>query len=62
MSKHTTTPGCGRIEPMRPGEVLMEDFVEGSGIMQNKLHVSIGVPQRILNEIVHGKPGSRLMQ
>lgn len=33
----------------------MEDFIEGFGITQNKLAVSIGVPPRRINEIVHGK-------
>lgn len=41
--------------PIRPGEVLMEDFIEGFGITQHKLAVSIGVPPRRINEIVHGK-------
>lgn len=34
-----------------PGEVLIEDFIEGFGITQNQ----IGVPPRRINEIVHGK-------
>ena len=33
----------------------MEDFIEGFGITQNKVAVSIGVPPRRINEIVHGK-------
>ena len=33
----------------------MEDFIEAFGITQNKLAVSIGVPPRRINEIVHGK-------
>jgi addiction module HigA family antidote len=33
----------------------MEDFIEGFGITQNRLAVSIGVPPRRINEIVHGK-------
>lgn len=41
--------------PIHPGEVLMEDFIEGFGITQNKLAVSISVPPRRINEIVHGK-------
>lgn len=41
--------------PIHPGEVLMSDFIEGFGITQNKLAVSIGVPPRRINEIVHGK-------
>lgn len=41
--------------PIHPGEVLMEDFIEGFGITQNRLAVAIGVPPRRINEIVHGK-------
>ncbi|WP_417554299.1 HigA family addiction module antitoxin [Microbacterium sp.] len=41
--------------PIHPGEVLMEDFIKEFGITQNKLAVSIGVPPRRINEIVHGK-------
>ena len=44
-----------KIEPIHPGEILMEDFIEGFGITQNKLAVSIGAPPRRINEIVHGK-------
>lgn len=33
----------------------MEDFIKGFEITQNKLAVSIGVPPRRINEIVHGK-------
>jgi len=35
----------------------LEDFIEGFGITQNKLAVSIGVQPRRINEIVHGKRG-----
>jgi addiction module HigA family antidote len=44
-----------KLAPIHPGEVLMEDFIEGFGITQHKLAVSIGVPPRRINEIVHGK-------
>ena len=46
-----------KIAPIHPGEVLMEDFLGGFGITQHKLAVSIGVPPRRINEIVHGKRG-----
>ncbi|UNX55644.1 HigA family addiction module antitoxin [Georgenia sp. TF02-10] len=46
-----------KIAPIHPGEVLMKDFIEGFGITQNKLAVSIGVPPRRINEIVLGKRG-----
>ena len=57
MSNSSTTTEAGQIEPIHPGEILMEDFIEGFGITQNKLAVSIGVPPRRINEIVHGKRG-----
>ncbi|ATG51363.1 addiction module antidote protein, HigA family [Brachybacterium vulturis] len=57
MSNSSTTTESDLIEPIHPGEVLMEDFIEGFGITQNKLAVSIGVPPRRINEIVHGKRG-----
>lgn len=44
-----------KIAPIHPGEVLLEDFINGFGITQHKLAVSIGVPPRRINEIVHGK-------
>lgn len=53
MSNSSTT--TERWDPVHPGEVLMEDFINGFGITQNKLAVSISVPPRRINEIVHGK-------
>lgn len=41
--------------PIHPGEILMEEFLGPMGISQHKLAVSIGVPPRRINEIVHGK-------
>jgi len=55
MSKLSTTTDL--IDPIHPGEVLMEDFIKEFGITQNKLAVAIGVPPRRINEIVHGKRG-----
>lgn len=40
-----------KIPPIHPGEVLMEGFINGFGITQNRLAVSIGVPPRRINEI-----------
>lgn len=57
MSNSLTTPEANMIEPIHPGEILLEDFINGFGITQNKLAVSIGVPPRRINEIVHGKRG-----
>lgn len=57
MSNSLTTTENDLIDLIHPGEILMEDFIEGFGITQNKLAVSIGVPPRRINEIVHGKRG-----
>ena len=57
MPNSSTTTENDLIEPIHPGEILMQDFIEGFGITQNKLSVSIGVPPRRINEIVHGKRG-----
>ncbi|MFT2815720.1 HigA family addiction module antitoxin [Leifsonia sp. A12D58] len=57
MSNSSTITENDLIEPIHPGEILMADFIEGFGITQNKLAVSIGVPPRRINEIVHGKRG-----
>ena len=43
------------LEPIPPGEILMEEFLEPLQISQNRLAVAIGVPPRRINEIVHGK-------
>ncbi|HEX5600526.1 MAG TPA: HigA family addiction module antitoxin [Hyphomicrobiaceae bacterium] len=57
MSNSSTTTDADLIEPIHPGEILMEDYIEGFEITQNKLAVSIGVSPRRINEIVHGKRG-----
>ena len=41
--------------PIHPGQVLLADFLEPLGATQHRLAVSIGVPPRRVNEIVHGK-------
>lgn len=43
------------IAPIHPGEVLLEDFLNPLDVTQHHLAVSIGVPPRRINEIVHGK-------
>jgi antitoxin HigA-1 len=53
MSKSSTT--TDKLDPVHPGEVLMEDFIKGLDITQNRLAVAVGVPPRRINEIVHGK-------
>jgi len=55
MSNLSTTTEL--LMPVHPGEILMEDFIKGFGITQNRLAVAIGVPPRRINEIVHGERG-----
>lgn len=45
------------LEPIHPGEVLREDVIGGFGDTQNTPAVSIGVPPRRIDEIVHGSRG-----
>ena len=44
-----------KLPPVHPGEVLLEEFLKPMGLSQNKLALSISVPPRRINEIVHGK-------
>ncbi len=41
--------------PIHPGEVLLEDFLTPLAVTQHHLAISVGVPPRRINEIVHGK-------
>jgi antitoxin HigA-1 len=42
-------------EPIHPGEILLEEFLNPMGITQYRLAQTISVPARRINEIVHGK-------
>lgn len=44
-----------KIEPIHPGEILLEEFLKPMGISQYRLAKDINVPARRINEIVHGK-------
>lgn len=47
--------GIATMPPIHPGEVLIEEYMGPLGVTQHHLAVSIGVPPRRINEIVHGK-------
>ena len=49
--------GKRKFDPVHPGVVLAEDFLEGMEISQYRLAKGIGVPARRINEIVQGKRG-----
>jgi len=42
-------------EPIHPGEILLEEFLEPMRLSQYRLAKDISVPARRINEIVHGK-------
>ncbi len=42
-------------EPIHPGEILLEEFLNPMGITQYRLARSISVPAGRINEIVHAK-------
>lgn len=44
-----------RLAPVHPGEVLLRDFMEPLEVTQYRLAMTISVPPRRINEIVHGK-------
>src|SRR5262245_58752130 len=43
------------MEPVHPGEILLEEFLKPLGVSQYQLAKEIGVPARRINEIVHGQ-------
>lgn len=43
------------LEPIIPGEMLLEDFLKPMGISQYRLAKEIGVPAQRISEIVAGK-------
>ncbi len=42
-------------DPIHPGEILLEEFLQPMGISQYRLAKDIGVPQRRISEITQGK-------
>ncbi len=42
-------------EPIHPGEILLEEFLNPMGISQYRLAKDISIPQRRISEIVQGK-------
>ena len=43
------------LDPITPGEILREDFMEPMGISMNQLSRDIAVPPNRISEIVNGK-------
>ncbi len=45
------------LNPVHPGEILLEDFLKPLGITQYRLAKDIRVPLRRINEVVLGRRG-----
>ena len=43
-----------KMEPIHPGEILLEEFLKPMRISQYRIAKDISVPPRRINEIVHG--------
>ena len=43
------------MDPVPPGEILLEEFLLPLGVSQYRLAKAISVPARRINEIVHGQ-------
>jgi addiction module HigA family antidote len=46
-----------KLDPIHPGEILAEEFLEPLEISQYRLAKDVSVPARRINEIVQGKRG-----
>ena len=44
-----------KIEPIHPGEILVEDFMKPRGLTANRLALDLHVPANRLSEIVRGR-------
>ncbi len=44
-----------KLNPVHPGEVLLEEFLKPMDLSQNRVAIEIGVHARRINEVVLGK-------
>ena len=49
------TTATKRLDPIRPGEILLEEFMQPNGLSQNRLARDIDVNPARINDIVHGR-------
>lgn len=50
------SPSADRI-PMRPGRVLLDQFLRPRGLSQSKFARRVGISYPRLNQVIHGKRG-----
>ena len=46
-----------KLDPIPPGEILLEEFMRPLGISQNKLARDLDVPVARINDIIHARRG-----
>ena len=46
-----------KLDPVTPGEILLEEYLKPMGISQNKVARDIDVPITRINDIVHSRRG-----
>jgi len=46
---------AGKLKPISPGEILLEEFLKPLGISQSRLARDLSVPVGRVNDIVQGK-------
>jgi len=46
---------ANKLNPVHPGEMLLEEFLKPMNLSQNRLALNVGVHPRRINEIVLGK-------
>ncbi len=49
------TKTAKRLDPIPPGEILLEEFMQPNGLSQNRLARDIDVNPARINDIVHGR-------
>ncbi len=45
----------GKLDPVTPGEIMLEEFLKPIGLSQYRLAKEIGVPAQRISEIISGK-------
>jgi len=48
-------PKAKKLDPIPPGEILVEEFMKPNGISQNRLARDIDVNPARINDLVHGR-------
>lgn len=54
-SRLSTTTSAERLEPVSPGEMLLEEFLKPLGMSNYRLAKEIGVPAQRIGEIIAGR-------